>query len=91
MADPNPELVEKVARAIDDANGCQVESPNWLSLQCATTALRIAGEWAAGVAENHGWDRPIDWWLMTTKKDATATAAYECATAIRKEFGVSDE
>lgn len=40
-------------------------------------------EAAARMCHNHSWSRDVEWWMSTSKKDATAETARECATAIR--------
>lgn len=89
-ADPNPELVEKVARAIQAAHSGRPADEAYWATECtgahcyrlyADAAIRIAGEWAAGNC-----DRMAG--LATTR--AAAEHAHQFAEIIRKEFGVSD-
>lgn len=47
-------------------------------------ARREGMEEAAEACENHTWARNIDWWMNTTKKEAGAEGARECAAAIRR-------
>jgi hypothetical protein len=65
------------------------DKADWLrdttaALEAVAPLIRDAVlEEAASKAEDTCWAEDVEWWLHTTKKDASARSAKECAKAIR--------